>query len=263
MSKLEQAFLRTLACIGIYLMIILCVMLTRTAFAQDKDAIRPSDLPKVTARIAIVDTGFIKQLGKPNVKLCKTGHYDFVLNKAGVFESDESHGTYIANIIAAELKGYDYCIVVYRVWDPRNNIETLFERVAKALRMAADDKIIGINYSLQGLEHSYTERAAFVRALSQGIKIFVAAGNDHQDLDRACISYPACYMNLPEGMVVVGAVTDSDPLVPTSYSNTGRRIDVWKYGSYIDQSRGTFARGTSFAAPRALSDYVRSLQDNP
>jgi hypothetical protein len=211
-------------------------------------------------RIAIVDTGFIKQLGKPSVKLCKTGHYDFVLNKAGIHEAAGPHGTYIANIIGSELQGYNYCIVVYRVWNDDPS-EALFLRVAKALRLAGDENVSAINYSLQGLAHSYTERNGFVRALGRGIKIFVAAGNEHQDLDRACISYPACYQNMPKGMAIVGAVTDSDPQAPTSYSNYGRKVDVWKPGSYVDQLSGIFAQGTSFAAPRAVSDYVRSLQD--
>lgn len=223
-----------------------------------------TDLPASReARIAIVDTGFIKQLGKKNVHLCKTGHYDFVVNKPGIHETNERHGTYIANIIAQELEGYNYCIVVYRVWNSEDEKEPLFVRVGHALDKAYSDKIIAVNYSLQGLMHSYTERAAFVKALSQGIKIFVAAGNDGKDLDQNCISYPPCYAYMPPGMIIVGAVTDSDPQAPASYSNYGGKINVWKFGSYIDPKLGIFERGTSFAAPRALSDYVRSLQDNP
>lgn len=254
--------------IGLWLSFILIILIGEChyhqAHAQTRDSLRSADFPpKKTIRVAIVDTGFIKQLGKPNVKLCKTGHYDFILNKPGIpvdILNKESHGTFISNIIAADLEDSNYCIVVYRVW--QNDIETepMFIRVQKALRMAAEDNVTAVNYSIQGLLYSATERAAFVKALSQGIKIFVAAGNDNQDLDQKCISYPACYKDLPSGMYVVGAVTDSDPMAVASYSNHGSRIDVWKYGSYIDQDRGMYARGTSFAAPRALSDYVRSLQ---
>lgn len=233
------------------------------AKAQDKAPLRPSDIASSNnpVRIAIVDTGFIKQLGKPDVKLCKTGHHDFVLKKPGIHETTERHGTFIANIIGAELRGYDYCIVVYRVWNDQFDGEPLYVRVAKALDHAASNNITAINYSLQGLQHSYTERAAFVKALNKGMKIFVAAGNNYHDLDESCISYPACYADMPEGMIIVGAVTDSDPMAPTSYTNYGKVIDVWKPGSYIDGNIGAFESGTSFAAPRAVSDYVRSLQD--
>jgi hypothetical protein len=246
-------------------MVQLLSLLLSFAFASDITPLRPSDIGPMRKpytqrqiRVAIADTGLDKRFLDPSVKICKNGHYDFVENRAGIkTEPSSPHGTYIANIIGAELGDADYCIVVYNVWDENGNVHDLIRMSISAYRMASVNGVSVMNYSLQGFAHSYIERNALVRVTSSGLKIFVAAGNDNIDLNQVCSSYPACY-DIP-GLVVVGAHSDSDPQARASYSNYGRKVDVWKSGSYNDIRRGVYTRGTSFAAPRAAADYVLYL----
>lgn len=244
----------------------LILSLLTMAFATDITPLRPSDVGQMRKpytqrqiRIAIADTGLDKKLLDKNVKICPNGHYDFVLNKPGIHPNPAAspHGTYIANIIGSDLGDADYCIVVYNVWDDNGNVQDLIRMSVAAYRHATTNNISVMNYSLQGFAHSYIERNALIKATGAGLKIFVASGNDNNNLDEVCNSYPACY-DIP-GVVIVGAHSDSDPQARASYSNYGRKIDVWKSGSYNDIRRGVYTRGTSFAAPRAASDYVLYL----
>jgi hypothetical protein len=75
--------------------------------------------------------------------------------------------------------------------------------------------------SLSGLDFNQAEHDALQRAIAAGIKISVAAGNDRQNLDEVCNSFPACYAKEfdPNMFHVVGSV--EDPGRQSSFSNYG------------------------------------------
>lgn len=208
-------------------------------------------------KIAIIDTGYMPGPGDPKLKLCPKGHYDFVANKPKIVETGISHGTYVANIIAAELKDVDYCALIYRVYAEDETSAVLINRSIRAYKAAAEEGAIAVNYSIQGFAHSYIERAVLEALTRDKFIMFVGAGNDNIDLDKQCLSYPSCY-GLPR-VIAVGAVCDSDPQTKTSYSNYGTKVNVWFSGMYYDPAAKVRERGTSFSAPRALSDYILSL----
>lgn len=200
-------------------------------------------------RIGVIDTGYNSDYGTERVKLCKTGHYDFYTEKAQI-AGVHPHGTMVSELIASPLEHTDYCIVVFQVADASGNITP--ENVARAIGMASKQNLKAVNISLAGPQSRMIEQKA-LRALSaSGARVFVAAGNDHLDLGRACQVFPACY-EVPN-MFMVGAMTP-DLTQTAHYSNFGTRVKLWYSGESLEGR----ASGTSFASPRALGDYVYSL----
>jgi hypothetical protein len=211
-----------------------------------------------TIKIAIMDAGYVADSAGPKLKLCKTGHYSFVKNKPGIFKNvREDHGTVVGKIIASNLKNIDYCAVIYQIYDDKKH-DVTFAAMVSALDHAIADHITAINISMAGGSSSDVEYLAFARASSNGIKMFVAAGNSHQNLDVNCNVFPACY-SVPN-LFVVGAVDNPrNKILPCSnYSNT---IRLWYPGHYFFAN--DMHTGTSIAAPYALSGYILSLFDLP
>jgi subtilisin family serine protease len=201
-------------------------------------------------RIGIIDTGFDKALDTQGMKLCSSGHFDFNSNTPRVATS-HYHGTAVAQAIVEEMEGVNYCLVIFQVG---SYFGITPEAVGAALKLAATEGLIAVNISLEGPTYSFEERQQLYGLASKGTAVFVAAGNRHLNLDEACMSYPSCY-GLPN-VYVVGATQD-DGQFKASYSNYGSRISVWKDGTvnFNDEN----LRGTSFASPHALGDYVHSL----
>lgn len=203
-----------------------------------------------TFKIGIIDTGYDKSIDDRHVKICDDGHYDFG-NDTPTIGHTMFHGTAVAQTIASQLEDVDYCLVIYQVAGP---IGIPAENLSLALKKAAAGGLAAVNISLEGRQYSFLERQELFNLTSKGTAVFVAAGNRGQDLGRACMSYPACY-GLPN-LYVVGATQDNGEYV-ANYSNYGVRVHVWEDGD-IDFN-GETVRGTSFASPKALGDYVSSL----
>lgn len=204
-------------------------------------------------KIAIIDTGYSYDIFQgERLKLCDSGHYDFVAG-APVISTGTGHGSKVAAIIANRLKNVDYCAVIYNVEAKPGYIPSAL--VSKAFLRVSSQRFTAVTVSFSGTVPSPGEKMAMELAVESGAKIFVAAGNMSKDLDQICNVYPACYP-IPK-MKVVGAVGD-DYTLPADYSNYGSRIDIWALGSY-DQ----VDYGTSYAVPRALASYVRSLERFP
>jgi subtilisin family serine protease len=201
-------------------------------------------------RIAIIDTGYSPRFGSVPLKLCKTGHFDFMTSKPEV-GSVSPHGSIVGAIIAEELQDVNYCAVIYQVVGPEGLTATT---VQKAFEKAKTSGIAAINLSLSGRAHSFAEKNAIKAVADRGTVIFAAAGNDQMDLGNFCNSFPACY-SIPN-MYVVGA-TERENSYPARYTNYGTKVTIWLPGDY--EFQGQVVEGTSFAAPRALSDYVYSL----
>lgn len=206
--------------------------------------------PHALIKIAIIDTGYDAGQAFAKIKLCKTGHFDFATNTP-VLASTNPHGTMVASLIAQGLDGVNYCAVIYQVNGPEG---VTFENLIGAFAKAEQESLQAINLSIQGYKYSFFEKAAITRVALRGTHVFVAAGNDNLNLDEACNSYPGCYSI--RGLHMVGAM-NPDYSSRASYSNYGSRVELWYPGFY--QTVMEYGKGTSFAAPRALADYVYSL----
>jgi hypothetical protein len=207
-----------------------------------------------TLKIAIIDTGYDSSLitTGPKLKLCKYGHYDFVKGTSTVGHTIE-HGTRVAEILARELASVDYCAIIYSVYNPntRGVSQMPDEYISMAYNKASYEGVVAINSSFDAPQASIVEREAIRDAIGRGATPFVVAGNRHMNLDNECLWFPACFDIV--NMQVVGALK-GDLTGRASYSNYGSRVKLWYSGEYNSEERGT-----SYAVPRAVADYVSRL----
>lgn len=205
-------------------------------------------------RIALIDTGYDPSIipdGVEKLKICPEGSYDFISEKPGVAAA-HWHGSVTGSLIAEGLKDVDYCVLVYQVATFTGGIPD--EALIAALKRASGEHLTALNMSLGGLTYSADVEAALRAISSQGVAVFVAAGNDAHDFNVMCNTYPACY-KIP-GMYTVGAVDEG--YLKASYSNYGERVDAWYLGTV--EFAGNRLQGTSFSSPRALADHVRAFR---
>lgn len=144
-------------------------------------------------RIAVLDTGFNRDMLTQNVKLCNDGHTDYT-DGGDPFNDTNHHGTHIAGIIGAGLGKNFYCIVVIKYYDEHgadlNNVLNTIKAFERAIKLKVDI----INYSGGGISPFDEEYKVVLKALDAGIKVVAAAGNEHSDL-RIKPYFPACYDN--------------------------------------------------------------------
>ncbi len=150
----------------------------------------------------------------------------------------------------------NYCAVIYQV-DTEEGIKVA--NMAKAYSKASREGITAVNISIEGIGHNFIEKLALEDLTSRGVIVFIAAGNRSDNLSETCNSYPACY-RVPN-TVVVGASALEDPDHRAGYSNYGGLVTAWYPGAVT--FGGEHMQGTSFAAPRALADFVYSLVTLP
>lgn len=213
--------------------------------------------PQPPFKIAIIDSGYAPALGKRSLKLCKTGHYDYMTETSNLAYHGP-HGQRIAEIIAEKLKDVDYCAVIYQVevgggYIPEANI-------AEALDRALGEGIVAINLSMQVVGKAPDQCLVnTIKKLSEAHApptIFVAVGNESKNLDYKCDTYPACskYRNI----IRVGALDYNLPRTRAQYSNYGKVVQIWAPGYFFDNDE-EMVEGTSYAAPRALSEFILFL----
>lgn len=220
-------------------------------------------------KIAIIDsgydTGFVIRENKIPLKLCKSGHFDF-LTKAPRVGSAFPHGTIVGSVIAKELRRVDYCALIYQVSLSMFDGTTDQATMIKAIRMATKQDVSAINISMSGSGFSDGEFQALKAASDKGIKIFVAAGNDMQRFTAEhCSVFPACY-NVTN-LITVAGVDHTGKLCDTSNYGykTVRAVGelVWLYRDEDGREVRDHRCATSFATPRALSSYVLRHQLRP
>jgi subtilisin family serine protease len=178
---------------------------------------------------------------------------------------DESHGTHVAGIIAAErgnglgVDGVANNVQIMAVRAVPNGDE-YDKDVALAIRYAADNgaKVMNTSFGKAYSPHSDKVREAIAYAASKDVLIVNAAGNDALDLDKNK-SYPNDAVdNGPEvadNFVTVGALAPNNGEdVVASFSNYGKiNVDVFAPGAKIysttPENEYDTKGGTSMAAP--------------
>lgn len=207
---------------------------------------------KAMTKVAIIDSGLNIALSSQNVvsKLCQTGHYDFSINAENIGSDFMSHGTLVANEFTKTAGNGDYCILIYKVFGTPD-ITSVRRAMVKAYRAGASY----MNLSLSMNFFSRNDKKIFKAILDRGVKVFVAAGNSNDNLNRVCDVYPQCYVK-HKNLYIVGARNFLGRRA--SYSNYGLRVNIYDMGML---SNGMI--GTSFASPRAMGQYLKeALNDN-
>lgn len=237
--------------------VLLSLVLAAACFAGQKNQAIDGGKAEVTYehKIAVIDTGYDPQRATAPTTICRTGHYDYHTETPNVAFIDP-HGTYVINVLAEKLKGVSYCLLIYQVFTDatRLSASNMGDAIDRALAQGATE----INISIAGLSfESGMLKEAMRKASTLKVPIFVAAGNQGINLDKNCYVHPACYHF--RDVIVVGAQSEANPHEHASISNYGKKsVDIWAPGYYDDGNVTEF--GTSFAAPRALAEYVMFLE---
>lgn len=104
---------------------------------------------------------------------------------------------------------------------------------ARAIRYAADNGARIVNMSLGGESPSDAARTALEYAVSRGVFVAIAVGNEAEDGNP--VSYPAVYARDIAGVMAVGAVGPDQLRAP--YSNTGDYVEIVGPGGNFRQGR--------------------------
>lgn len=155
-------------------------------------------------KVAVIDTGFDFKSNWTNApdglvkpKLCKDGHKDFT--GEGIQDS-HGHGTHVAGIIAKHAKDANYCLVIIKAFDLKNNALT---NSVNSLKYAEKIGVDIINYSAGGSEFYYGEYEAVQSILNKGIKLVAAAGNEKTVLKHHVLDSQKLYRYDAENRQVV------------------------------------------------------------
>jgi subtilisin family serine protease len=181
-------------------------------------------------------------------------------------DSEESHGTHVAGIIAAErnngigMNGVANNVAIMSVRVIPNGDE-YDKDVALGIRYAVDNgaKVINASFGKSFSPNAEWVYEAIKYAADKDVLIVHAAGNDGEDLDDPKnTNFPKDHINGKEytgNLITVGALNDTyGPEMIASFSNYGaNNVDVFAPGGNIYSSMPNnaykFQGGTSMAAP--------------
>ncbi|NLM96379.1 MAG: S8 family serine peptidase [Halanaerobiaceae bacterium] len=213
-----------------------------------------------TVVVAVLDTGIIP--GHPDLKENLLPGVDFVgggksysvrsYNPTDYDPTDEtpyekggSHGTHVAGIIGAVtnnkmgVAGMNWNVKILPVRVLTRSGGTSWD-IAEGIYYAIDQGVNIINMSFGSNSDSYYQREAIREAVSKGITVIAAAGNE-----GSSVYYPAAY---PE-TIAVSAVGRKN--TKTAYSNYGPEVDIaapgGDYGESIISTWGYYQNGNAVA----------------
>jgi serine protease len=190
--------------------------------------------------VAVIDSGF--DIGHPDRPANLLVGCDYVrwrgsgFGGACPYVSDDAngHGTHVAGIVAARqnnalgVTGVAPGVTVLAIRTADASGSSYVSDVSAAIREATDAGAKVINLSLGGPSSTNSQRSAVSYAVSRGVVVVAAMGNDYEEGNPT--SYPAAY----SGVVAVGAGTHDDQRA--SYSNTGSHISLVAPGGGGDSS---------------------------
>ena len=201
-----------------------------------------ANLSGTEATVAVIDSGVFPHNDFKNS--IKAVGYDYVDSDADPTNDVFGHGTSVAGIVGDCTRNLPVYILPIRILNAegRGSISDAINAIREAIGKGADI----INLSLSMIGHSEALDEAIADALSAGVCVVAAAGNDSRDTVKICPAHIDA-----KGVIVVGSVESDGSL--SSYSNYGESVDVYAYGTNISccTQTGGYAskRGTSFSAP--------------
>lgn len=228
----------------IRIMIILCLVYSSNIFAA-------------IIQIGIIDSG-ITPIDN-SLPFCGPGSL-VTLTTDGTIKDNSGHGTNIAYLIKKQInpkfKG-QWCLHIIKVFNPTKMDEQLAILNTSTAFLILQRKFVDvINYSAGGPTYYEMENQILKFLLSNEIPIFVAAGNNKQNLDTRCGYFPACY---DPRIIMVGNLMN--PLVRHWSSNYGSRVTIWENGTN-QTAGGSTLTGTSQATAIATGKYINCLLTN-
>lgn len=210
--------------------------------------------------VAVIDTGV--DTDHPDLKDQIIGGRNFTTDYNGnpdVYEDNNGHGTHVSGTIAASLNNDGVVGVA-----PKAKILSLkvlsgegfgnYEWIISAINYAVEwrgpknERVRVISMSLGGPEDVPELHNAIKNAVSEGVSVVVAAGNEGDDReDTFEYSYPGSYNEV----IQVGAVNHDLDLAP--FTNTNTEVDLVAPGvnvvsTYLDNKYASLS-GTSMATP--------------
>ena len=204
-------------------------------------------------RIAVIDSGY--NISNHHLKLCDDGHKDFTSTG---YNDTYKHGDNIAHIIADRLKDLDYCIIILKVFDKKTKEEQAGMYSILAFNYARTLNVDIVNYSASGIMYSFIECRAVDYLINSGARFIAAAGNNKNDLDKECSSYPAC---CTYKVTSVGNMNNTENQCGRHrLSNYGQRITAWEQGTEVFANGSTLS-GTSQAAAIHTAKIARELYE--
>ena len=206
--------------------------------------------------VAIVDSGtqnidFLKEKLIPG--------YDFYENDSDAFQdkSVDSHGTFLASIVADCTHGIPVKIMPVRVLNSKNG--SLINAI-NGITYAVDNGADVINISLGGaLTNCRALEDAIGYAESQNVTVVVCAGNSQRDMMEFCPAHV-------ESAITVSSI-DQDFSFSQSYSNFGDGIDFAAPGEnitgYNAAGETVTMSGTSMSTAFVSAAAAMFLLENP
>jgi thermitase len=208
--------------------------------------------------VAVLDSGIT--MGNTDMKNKVVGGYNFIANNT-VTDDDYGHGTQVSSVIGAIMNN-NYGIagiapmsdlLAVKVVDSTGSGS--YSNMIKGIDYAIQQGAKVINMSMGGRASSVALQDAVNRAISKGVVIVAAAGNE----GSTALSYPAAFDNV----IGVGAVDAS--LNKMSYSNTGKGLTIMASGTAQVATKGTLitgASGTSYSSPYVAGLVALMLAEN-
>ncbi|MGY1609130.1 S8 family serine peptidase [Geodermatophilus sp. SYSU D00700] len=187
--------------------------------------------------------------------------WNYYANSANVVDADNAHGTNVAGVLGARAGNGEGSAgvapdvtIMPLVIGRGSGVDLLLG--AEAIRYAADNGADVVNASWGGPGAAQQLADAIDYAVSKGVVVVAAAGNDAANRDTSMF-YPAS-LNRP-GMVTVGSSTAADTASSSSAYGAGT-VDLFAPGNLVlapwNDGSYKLVSGTSIAAPNVAGAFA-------